>query len=374
MYLIVTQSAVSLKLLIKCLIVTLLFPLVFLNGWLVFRFFQYFQPLVTIFILATLLAFILNYPVSLLQQRGIKRNYAIALVFCVTLLVLIMVAIILVPIALEQFHEVAKLLPQWIDSSQEKIQNYTDVVLGQGFKVNLSQIITRLIDKLPDELENIFDNLLSIFIDTIDSISEALVTLVLTFYILLDGQRIWESIFKKFPWDFAQQLSQSIQDNFQNYLIGQATLALLMGTSQTLMFLVFRVQFGLLFGLGIGISSLIPFGDVVSLIVISLIIASYDFWLAVKVLAVAVIIDQLIDQAIAPRLFGSLTGVRPVWVLISLLVGTYIGGLIGLIIAVPVAGLIKDIIDGWESVSSDEHQAVVAEAAPDKLTPKSTSL
>ncbi|AFY48459.1 putative permease [Nostoc sp. PCC 7524] len=358
---------ISLKLLIKCLIVTLLFPLVFLNGCLVFRFFQYFQPLVTIFILATLLAFILNYPVSLLQQRGIKRNYAIALVFCVTLLVLIMVAIILVPIALEQFHEVAKLLPQWIDSSQEKIQNYTDAVLGQRFQVNLSQIITRLIDKLPDELENIFDNLLSIFIDTIDSISEALVTLVLTFYILLDGQRIWESIFKKFPWNFAQQLSQSIQDNFQNYLIGQATLALLMGTSQTLMFLVFRVQFGLLFGLGIGISSLIPFGDVVSLIVISLIIASYDFWLAVKVLAVAVIIDQLIDQAIAPRLFGSLTGVRPVWVLISLLVGTYIGGLIGLIIAVPVAGLIKDIIDGWESVSSDEHQAVVAEAAPEKL-------
>jgi predicted PurR-regulated permease PerM len=139
-------------------------------------------------------------------------------------------------------------------------------------------------------------------------------------------------------------------------LIGQGTLALLIGTSQTLMFLVFQVQFGLLFGLGIGIFSLIPFGDVVSLIVITLIIASHDFWLAVKVLAVAVIIDQIIDQAIAPRLLGSLTGVRPVWVLVSLLVGTYVGGLLGLLVAVPVAGLIKDIIDAWDSLSGQTDE------------------
>ncbi|WP_066425738.1 AI-2E family transporter [Anabaena sp. 4-3] len=353
---------ISLEELLKLLIATLLFPLVFINGWLVLRFFEYFQPLVAIFILATLLAFILNYPVSLLQERGIKRNYAIALVFFVALLVLIIVAIILVPVAIEQFHEIAKLLPQWIDASQARIQNYIDLVWGERFQVNVSQIITRLIDKIPDELEQISDKLLSIAIDTIDSLSEALVTIVLTFYFLLDGQRIWEGLFKKLPWSFAQKLSQSIQDNFQKYLIGQVSLAFLVGTSQTLMFLGFRVEFGLLFGLGIGIFSLIPFGDVVSLIVISLIIASHDFWLAVKILAVAVIIDQLIDQAIAPRLFGTLTGVRPVWVLISLLLGTYIGGLIGLIIAVPVAGLIKDIVDGWESA-----------ATPEQLTPESTS-
>ncbi|WP_066374803.1 AI-2E family transporter [Anabaena sp. CA = ATCC 33047] len=353
---------ISLEELLKLLIATLLFPLVFINGWLVLRFFEYFQPLVAIFILATLLAFILNYPVSLLQERGIERNYAIALVFFVALLVLIIVAIILVPVAIEQFHEIAKLLPQWIDASQARIQNYIDLVWGERFQVNVSQIITRLIDKIPDELEQISDKLLSIAIDTIDSLSEALVTIVLTFYFLLDGQRIWEGLFKKLPWSFAQKLSQSIQDNFQKYLIGQVSLAFLVGTSQTLMFLGFRVEFGLLFGLGIGIFSLIPFGDVVSLIVISLIIASHDFWLAVKILAVAVIIDQLIDQAIAPRLFGTLTGVRPVWVLISLLLGTYIGGLIGLIIAVPVAGLIKDIVDGWESA-----------ATPEQLTPESTS-
>jgi predicted PurR-regulated permease PerM len=226
-------------------------------------------------------------------------------------------------------------------------------------------------------LEYFSHKIFSVIIETIDSISEAIVTVVITFYLLLDGSRIWESIFKKLPWSLSEKINQSIQKNFQNYLIGQCTLALLMGTSQTLLFLAFKVQFGLLFGLAIGFLSLIPFGDVVSLIVITLIIATHDIWLAVKILAVAIVIDQVIDQAIAPRLLGSFTGLRPIlrpiWVLTSLLVGTYVGGLLGLLIAVPVAGLLKDAVDGFASLPPGINNALPNEAATEIFNPESTS-
>jgi predicted PurR-regulated permease PerM len=355
--------------LLQWLILTLLFPAIFLNGWLAFRLFQYFQPLVTIVVLATLLAFIINYPVSGLKKRGLPRNYAVGLVFISTVVILLVLGIILLPIILEQFHEMAKLLPQWIDSSEQQLESFKDWALGQRLKVNLGQILTQIINQLPNELESIADKFLSIIIDTIDSISEALVTIVLTFYFLLDGPRIWEIIFQKLPGSFSQQISKSIQQNFQNYLIGQVSLAVLMGFSQTLMFLAFQVQFALLFGLGVGILSLIPFGDVLSLIIITLILATHDFWLAVKVLVVAIIIDQLIDQAIAPRLLGKFTGLRPVWVIISLLIGTYTAGLLGLLIAVPVAGFIQDVLEGFVSLSGE----VEGEAPPEMLTNKSVS-
>lgn len=350
----------SVKQLLKWLILTLLFPLFFLNGWLLLQLFQYFKPLVTIFILASLFAFILNYPVALLEGQGVKRNYGVTLVFALATFILVIVGITVLPIVSEQFHEMVKLLPQWIDSTEAKLQGLNDWAFNQSIKIDFSQIFTKVTDKIPDELEYISDKLLSIIIDTIDSISGALITVVLSFYFLLDGPRLWNSIFKKLPWSFAQQVSKSIQHNFQNYLIGQVSLALLMGVSQTFMFLLFQVQFGLLFGLGIGILSLIPFGDVVSLAIITLIIATHDFWLAVKVLAVAVVIDQLIDQAIAPRLLGSFTGLRPIWVLISLLVGTYVAGVLGLIIAVPLAGFIKDVADGF-SLSNNLNNGVVDE-------------
>ncbi|MBE9034188.1 AI-2E family transporter [aff. Roholtiella sp. LEGE 12411] len=347
----------SLKQLLKWLILTLLFPLVFLNGWLAFRLVQNFQPLVTILVLATLFAFILNYPVSVLQQRGVKRNYAVSLVFILALIILVALGITLIPIVLEQFHEMAKLLPQWIDSSEEKLQKLNNWAFSHKLKVNFSQILTRITEGLPDEFEYLSDKLLGIIRDTIDSISEALIIIVLTFYLLLDGPRLWDGLFKKLPGTFSQGVSQSIQQNFQNYLIGQGTLALLMGVSETLMFLVFQVPFGLLFGFGVGLLSLVPFGDVVSLVVITLIIASHNFWLAVKVFAVAVVIDQLIDQAIAPRLLGKFTGLRPIWVLIALLAGTNIGGVLGLLIAVPVAGFIKDAADGFSKSDYPENVA-----------------
>ncbi|MBD2496975.1 AI-2E family transporter [Nostoc sp. FACHB-280] len=357
----------SVNRLLRWLILTLLFPLWFLNGWLLLKFFQYFQPLVTILVLASLFAFILNYPVSLLERKGLKRNYGVTLVFVLATFIFTIFAITLLPIVSEQFNEMVKLLPQWIDSSESKLQVLNDWAFSQRNSIDFSQIFTRITDKIPEEVEYLSDKLLSIIIDTIDSISGALITVVLSFYLLLDGSRLWQGIFKKLPWDSAQKIGKSIQQNFQNYLIGQGTLAVLMGLAQTLMFLLFQVQFGLLFGLGVGILSLIPFGDVFSLIVITLIIATHDFWLAVKVLAVAVIIDQLIDQVIAPRLLGSFTGLRPIWVLISLLVGTYIGGVLGLIIAVPVAGFIKDVTDGFalsnnSAVTSEETEMLPQES------------
>ncbi|MBD2210026.1 AI-2E family transporter [Nostoc linckia FACHB-104] len=362
----------SLNQLIKVLIITLIFPLVFLNGWLAFRFFQYFQPIVTIFILASLLAFILNYPVSQLQKRGVKRNSAVALVFISALLIFIGLGITLFPLAWEQFNEMAKVLPQWIDANEAKIQTFNDALGNQKLKVNFGQILTQITNHLPDELQAIFNNFLIIVKDTIDSISEVIVTVVLTFYLLIDGGRIWEAIFKKIPSTFAQKVRESLQQNFQNYLIGQVSLALLMGVAETLLFLAFQVQFALLFGLGVGILSLIPFGDVISLIVIILIIASHDIWLAVKIFAVAIIIDQVIDQAIAPRLLGRFTGLRPVWVIVSLLVGTYIGGLLGLLIAVPVAGFIKDAADGFISLSDDDKNTIEPPSLPEILTEEST--
>lgn len=352
----------SLTKLLELLIITLLFPLVFLNFWLIFQLFQYFQPLVTIFILAILLAFILNYPVSILQKRGINRSLAVGLVFTATVVTLIAFAVILIPIVIQQFNEIGKVLPQWIDSSEQKLLMLNTWVGNLGLQVDFSHIINQITDKLPSDLELFGNKLFSIIIETIDGVSEALVTIVLTFYFLVDGTRIWQGLFKKIPWSFGKQIQESLQKNFQNFLIGQVALAMLVGISMTTLFLILHVQFGLLFGIGIGVFSLIPFGDVASLAVITLIIASHNFWMAVKVLALAVLLDQFIDQVIAPRLLGSFTGLRPIWVITSLLIGTYIGGLLGLLIGVPLAGFIKDVFDGWggvvEEIKSEIKDAV----------------
>ncbi|MEC4888225.1 MAG: AI-2E family transporter [Scytonema sp. PMC 1070.18] len=357
--------AISLNKLLQLLILILIFPLIFLNGWLAFQVFQYFKPIVITLVLASLFAFILNYPVSILEEKGMKRNYAVILVFLSTFIIIIALGITLAPVILQQFHEMVKVFPHWVDSGEEKIQSLNDWVLKQGVNINLHQIFSQIANRLPDEFQFFVDKLFDFLIEAIDSVSEAVITIVLTFYLLLDGERVWNGIFKKIPFNFGQKLGKSVQKNFQNYLIGQLALAFLMGVSLTVVFLLLQVRFALLFGLGVGILSLIPFGDVASLATITLIIASHDFWLAVRVVAVSAVIDQLIDQAIAPRLLGSFTGLRPIWVLISLLIGTYVGGVLGLIIAVPVAGVIKDALEGWVPESDFSNTAVEGKDLPE---------
>ncbi len=334
------------------------FPLVVLNGWLALQVFQYFQPLVTIFVLTTLLTFILNYPVQFLQRRGVGRKFAVALVFLLALVILVTFGMTLVPLLLKEFSEIAKLLPQWLASANQRLQVLNNWTEQQNLPIDFSQLIIQIAERLPSELQSFAEQTFSLVLSALDSVSEVILTGVLALYLLVDGERIWKGIFQRLPFDFSSQLQHDLQQNFQNYFIGQIALATLIGSSMTLAFLALKVPFGLLFGVGIGLMSLIPFGDVLGFGSVSLLVASQDFWLGMKTLAITILVDQIIDQIIAPRVLGKFTGISPVWVLISLVVGTKLAGLLGLLIAVPLAGFIKSVLDSLD-VSTTNSISVV---------------
>ena len=130
----------------------------------------------------------------------------------------------------------------------------------------------------------------------------------------------------------------------------------------TLAFLVLRVPFGLLFGLVVGVLSLIPFGAGLSISLVSILVAFNNFWLGVKVLIVSVAIEQSIESGVAPRLLGGFTGLNPVWVLISLLLGAKLGGVLGVLIAVPLASFIKSTADSLRSEADSPSPVEVSSA------------
>lgn len=87
-------------------------------------------------------------------------------------------------------------------------------------------------------------------------------------------------------------------------------------------FYVLKIQFWLVYGLGIGVMVLIPFGDFLEMLVVTLLVSLQNVWPGTEVIAIALVTDQVIDNAIAPRLIGDLVGLNPIWVVIALLVGT----------------------------------------------------
>jgi predicted PurR-regulated permease PerM len=333
----------------RWLTIGIAFPLAILNGWVLLQVVKYFQPLVNIFITAILLAFILDYPIEFFQRQGIKRKLAIAGALLLTVVIGVGLAVTLVPLILQQIYELANILPTWIDSGTQQLQAFQDWALQQQhLPINVSNIVTQALDRLSSQLQTFTGRILSIAVDTIGTLINVVLTVVLTIYMVLNGEQLWDGIFKWFPRHYSTQIRQLLREDFQNYFLGQAVLAAILAVSLILAFVLLQAPLALLFGVTIGIFSLFPFGTTIGIVIVALLVGLQNFWLGVEIFAVSVGLDQINSNIVAPRILGNLTGLNPIWVVISLLIGAKLGGIIGVLVAIPVASFIKDVADSWQ--------------------------
>ncbi|MGB3300885.1 MAG: AI-2E family transporter [Phormidesmis sp.] len=320
-------------------------PLFALNGWVALQIFAYFRSQLTIFLTATLLSFVLNYPVQLLSRFRLRRSLAILLVLLSFLSILGVLGVLLAPPLVEQLNELISRLPSWLDSGTSQLAAIQNWAIGLDLPIDLSRLSVQLQGRLTTLLQSISANVLGLLPDAISGVIDVGLIVVLTFYMLLHGERLWDGIYQWLPEGWNERARPLIRKNFQNYFRGQITVALLMGTAMTIAFVVIQVPFGLLFGIAVGVAAIFPFGPALSITVISFLTALKSIWLGVRVVAVAAVIDQIVENAIAPQLIGGFVGLNPVWILLSLLLGTKIAGFLGLIVAVPVASSIKGIFE-----------------------------
>ncbi|KYC43525.1 hypothetical protein WA1_10710 [Scytonema hofmannii PCC 7110] len=331
------------------------FPVIFVNGWLILLLCQYLQPIVSIVFTASLIAFLLNYPIVFLEERGVKRSLAIGLVLLISLLLFSIIGLVLGPLVFEQLVEFGNRVPAWIEAGKQELQALDEQTLFQQLPIDISGIAGQLTGQLTGAMQSFTKQIINVTLDTINSALNLVLTLVLTIFLVLYGKSLWEGLLSWLPPDWYKQIQLSLKQSFQNYFAGQAIIATILSAIMVLAFLALQVPFGLLFGLGIGVASLIPFGGVVSIALISVLVAFQDVWLGLKVLIVAVVLGQINENVVAPRLIGGITGLNPAWVFISLLLGAKFAGVLGLLMAVPTASFIKKTANSLRgTVTSDQ--------------------
>ena len=327
----------------KWLTIGLVLPLLVLNGWLLILVCKYFESLVTIFLTATLLSFILDYPVRFIEERKIPRAIAILIVLLIGILLLGIIGVTVIPILLEQLNALLERLPSYVASGSEQAKVFEAWADERNFPISISTLVADSLGRVTYQLQQLSGQIVGSFFSVVGSLLDLLLTVVLTFYMLLHGGELWQDLFQFFPDNSRQAIRDSLKRTFNNYFVGQLTVASVMGVSITIAFLIVQVPFGLLFGLVVGLMALFPFGAALSISLVSFLMALKSIWLGLRVLAVAFVVEQIVESVIAPRLLGEFTGLNPVLVLVSLLFGAQLGGFLGLVLAVPVASFIKSI-------------------------------
>jgi predicted PurR-regulated permease PerM len=322
------------------------FPVIGLNLWVLSQFFRYFEHLITVLTIAALIAFLLNYPVKILERLHFRRTPAIVGVLVVTLALLIILGVTVVPNAIDQTTELIKQVPEWIRASNENINAWEGWGKSKGLLLDFNVLRTQINAKIDTQLQIIGTQAVGLAVGTLSGVVDTLSILVLSIYMLIYGDRLWLEIVKVLPDRIGRPLSESLRLNFQNFFISQLLLGTFMASTLTPIFFFLKVPFGLSFAIFIGAAELIPFiGASLGIGLVTILIMLKNFGLGISVLIASIIMQQIKDNLLAPRLMGEFIGLNPIAILICLLTGGQIAGLLGVIVSVPIAGTIKGTID-----------------------------
>jgi predicted PurR-regulated permease PerM len=317
-----------------------------ISAWLAMQVGRVFGHLLTILLTSAVLAFLLNYPVQALRQAKVSRGLAVALVFTVSVLVFVLLGIAVVPTLTRQISQLGAKIPGWVESLQVQLEVLSRWAAERNISLGQMDLVDTLTSRLQLGAEQIARQGLDILLGTFNQAVDLVLVLVLALYMLLYGGKFWQGLLSLIPDPWGPRVGAAVSLSFQNFLISQLVLGLIMGLMLVPAFGILKVPFGLLFGLGIGLLEVLPLvGGFVGIGGAAVLLAFQDVWLALKVVAVALAVQQIKDRVIAPRLMGELIGLNPVWILIALLVGAQLGGILGVIVAIPLASVTKGLYD-----------------------------
>ena len=183
-----------------------------------------------------------------------------------------------------------------------------------------------------------------------DGLATAFFALIFSIYFLLDMPKLkkyWGRVLGIIlPEKVKATLDTLIKDAdkvFSGYIRGQAIDAFMVGVVVSIVFSIIGIQYAIVIGLLIGLGNLIPYmGPIVgysSIVIVGIATSDYK---SMVIAAIALLIIQAIDgNLIYPKLLSTSVNIHPMIVIISLTVGASIGGLVGMIVAVPTGALVK---------------------------------
>ncbi len=329
-------------------------PIIALNVWILSQLFNFFQHPITILSVAAILAFLLNYLVNFFERAYLSRAQAVTLVLLFTLMVFVILGVTLVPAIIDQATQLLNKIPNLLTQSQLNLLSLERLAKERRLPLDFTVVSKQINANIQLYIQNIVQQVASGAVGFASSILlwmlDFILVIVLAFYMLLYGDTVWFGLSSLLPDNIREPLTKSILLNFHYFFLSQILLALFMTACLIPIFLVLQVPYTLLFAIVIGISQLVPvIGATLGIGLVTLLVLLQNWKLGLWVGLSSIIMQQVKDNLLAPRLIGNFIGLNPLWIFVAILMGFEIAGLFGTIVAIPIAGTIKGTYDAFKT-------------------------
>lgn len=309
------------------------------------------QPLAPVFA-GIVLAFLMQGPVDWLEARGAKHLAAVGLVYIGFIGVLLALLLFVIPQAWTQLVNLFNDLPRMVSQVQAAL-----LLLPQKYPEFISESHVReLIQLATSELSRAGQLVLTFSLNSLGNLVALLIYLVLVpilvFFFLKDGRLLtrWWTSFLPERREMMRKVWHEMDGQIANYIRGKALEILIVGSVTFIAFVLLGIHYSALLGIMVGLSVLVPY---IGAALVTLPVALIGFfqwgwsgefmWLMI----VYGVIQALDGNVLVPLLFSEAVNLHPVSIIVAVLIFGSLWGFWGVFFAIPLATLIKAILNAW---------------------------
>jgi predicted PurR-regulated permease PerM len=322
------------------------------------------RHMLTWIVVAAFLATAMSPAVDWLQRHGIRRRgAATGLVYVTVFAGLAALGALFLPKLIAQVNDFVNAVPGYVD----------DLTHGRGslgFLETKYHVVERTRDALgsgtaTDKLAGGAATLVSVTQSIVNGIVGLVTIGFLTFFMVLEGPDWTDRTLSLLPPESERRwrrLAGEVKRVIGGYVTGNLLISAIAATSSTIVLLVTGVPFPLALGLLVFILDLIPLaGATLAAVVLTLVALTQSVSAAVIVLVFFIVYQQIENHLLQPLVYGRTVQLSPLLALISVLLGAAIGGVLGALGAIPIAGSIQAIVVDWRQRRESSGESVAGE-------------
>lgn len=287
--------------------------------------------------------------VDRLQRFKIPRFLCVIIVYSVFIGAIVALLALFVPPLIEQFKQFARDLP---DLYKKLIPVYQNIHSNPTW----GSLLDKPVQSLSSQLNNVANSIFSIGGSIFTGLGAIVAVIVLTFYLLLEenGIRLFiKSLAPQRKKEMVVNLFDKVSEKWGGWLRGQFLLMVAVGLVDYLGLVIFHIPFALPLALFAGFFEIVPYlGPILGAIPAILVAFTVSPWAALFIALWYLVVQQLENYILVPKVMQKAVGLSPVVTIIALIIGARLLGILGAVIAVPVAAGISVFYHEWQRVKN----------------------
>lgn len=291
--------------------------------------------------LAPLVRIIERQRIVAISRRRLPRTAAILVIYASVLGLIASITAAVIPPLVRQSQEFWKQLPDYLDQAQARLTSWGLIAPNASFKDILQQAPAGGGDAVGVVVGALWGFVGGIF--------GVISILLLTFYMLVDSDRVFALFVRLFPRrdrNRVSDISELVANKISAWLGGQMLLGLIIGTMTAVGFFFMGVPYFFVLAVIAGIGEMIPMvGPLLSAIPAVLVALTVSPGLALGVAAYCWALQLLENNVLVPKVMGETVGLSAVTVIASLAIGSELLGFVGALLAVPTAAIIQVLVE-----------------------------